>query len=128
MIGQVSTEFMIFVSILLVLMLILLLNNTSMSYQLIGIKSDAEAKKLCDRIAFEINSASRVGNGYKRNFFVDENLYGISNFTMSVNEYYVSLDWGKKSVSSSIIVKNITGTVHTGWNIIENRDDIIYVT
>ena len=128
MIGQVSTEFMIFVSILVVMMTIFLWSNTSMSYQAIGIKSDTEAKKLCDRISFEINSASRAGNGYKRNFYVDENLYGISDFTISVSEYSVFVDWNEKSVSSSIIVKNITGTIHTGWNLIENKDGIIYVT
>jgi len=128
MIGQVSTEFMIFVSILVVMMTIFLWSNTSMSYQAIGIKSDTEAKKLCDRIAFEINSASRAGNGYKRNFYVDENLYGISDFTISVSEYSVFVDWDEKSVSSSIIVKNITGTIHTGWNLIENKDGIIHVT
>jgi len=128
MIGQVSTEFMIFVSILVVMMTIFLWSNTSMSYQAIGIKSDTEAKKLCDRISFEINSASRAGDGYKRNFYVDENLYGISDFTISVSEYSVFVDWNEKSVSSSIIVKNITGTIHTGWNLIENKDGIIYVT
>jgi len=127
MTGQVSTEFMIFVSILGVIMIIFLFSNTSLNYQAIGIKSNTEAKKLCDRIAFEINSASRIGDGYKRNFYVDEKLYGISNFTISVNDYYVSIDWYGHSVSSSMIVKNITGTVHTGWNIIENKEGIIYV-
>jgi len=129
MIGQVSTEFMIFVSILVVIMTIFLWSNTSLSYQAIGIKSNTEAKKLCDRIAFEINSASRAGNGYKRNFFVDENLYGISDFTISVSEYSVFVDWNGKSVSSSIIVKNITGNIVPGqWNLIENKDGIIHVT
>jgi len=127
MIGQVSTEFMIFVSILVVMMTIFLWSNTSLSYQAIGIKSNTEAKKLCDRIAFEINSASRAGDGYKRNFYVDDNLYGISDFTISVSEYSVFVDWDEKSVSSSIIVKNITGTIHTDWNLIENKDGIIYV-
>jgi len=129
MIGQVSTEFMIFVSILVVMMTIFLWSNTSMSYQAIGIKSDTEAKKLCDRISFEINSASRAGNGYKRSFYVDENLYGISDFTISVSEYSVFVDWNGKSVSSSIIVKNITGNIVPGqWNLIENKDGIIHVT
>jgi len=129
MTGQVSTEFMIFVSILVVIMTIFLWSNTSLSYQAIGIKSNTEAKKLCDRIAFEINSASRAGNGYKRNFFVDENLYGISDFTISVSEYSVFVDWNGKSVSSSIIVKNITGNIVPGqWNLIENKDGIIHVT
>ena len=128
MTGQVSTEFMIFVSILVVIMTIFLWSNTSMNYQAIGIKANAEAKKLCDRIAFEINSAVRIGNGYKRIFFVDENLYGISNFNISVSEYSVFIDWDEKSVSSSIIVKNITGKITTGQNLIENKEGIINVT
>ena len=128
MTGQVSTEFMIFMSILVVIMIIFLYSNTSMSYQAIGVKSNTEAKKLCDRIAFEINSAARIGDGYKRNFYVDENLYGISNFNISVSEYSVFIDWDEKSVSSSIIVKNITGKITTGQNLIENKEGIINVT
>jgi len=126
--GQVSTEFMIFMSILGVMMIVFLFSNTSLSYRAIGIKSNTEAKKLCDRIAFEINSASRAGDGYERAFYVDENLYGIGNFTISVDNYYVTIDWYANSVSSSIIVKNITGTVHTGFNVIENTEGIIYVS
>jgi len=126
--GQVSTEFMVFMAILGVLMIIFLFSNTSLNYQAIGVKSRNEAQKLCDRIAFEINSASRIGNGYKRDFYLDDNLYGISNFNISVENYFVSLDWEGNSVVSSIIVKNITGTVHTGWNVIKNEDGIIYVT
>lgn len=126
--SQVSTEFMILVSVLLVIVTIFLWTNTSMGYEIIGIKSNTEAKKLSDRIAFEINSATRIGDGYKRSFYVDENLYGISNFTISVEEYFVSVEWDERSVSSSIITKNITGTIHQGWNLIENIEGVIYVS
>ena len=126
--SQVSIEFMIFVTILIAILTVFLWSDTSLSYRMIGIKSNTEAKKLCDNVAFEINSAARTGDGYKRSFYVDETLYGISDFTISIEEYSVYIDWDGKSVSSSIIIRGISGTgVIKGMNTIENRDGVIYV-
>ena len=126
--SQVSIEFMIFVTILIAILTVFLWSDTSLSYRMIGIKSNTEAKKLCDSVAFEINSAARTGDGYKRNFYVDETLYGISDFTISIEEYSVYIDWDGKSVSSSIITKNIIGTINKGWNLIENKQGVVYVS
>ncbi len=127
--GQVSTEFMIFMSILLLIVSILLWSNLSLQYRMMGLKSNVEAQKLCDKIAFEINSATRAGEGYKRRFYVDENLYGASDFEISVEYYSVFIDWDGKSATSSIITKNITsGTIKKDWNIIENINGELHVT
>ena len=94
-----------------------------------GVKSSLEAQELCDKIAFEINAAIKAGNGYKRKFYVDETLFGASDFTVSIEEYSVFIDLDGKSVSSSIITKNITsGTIRKGWNIIENLNGGLHVS
>jgi hypothetical protein len=126
--SQASIEFLIFVSVLFLIFAFILWNDNSLQNQLNWVKTNNEAKKLCDGIAFEINSAVRTGNGYKRKFYVEKDFFGVSDFDISVGNYTVYIDWSKNSVSSSIVTENITGIVDKGSNFIENRDGEIYVT
>jgi len=126
--SQASLEFMIFASILIFMLSVYFWSSSSFQQQVNKIKTIEEAQRLCDKIAFEINLAVRAGDGYRRNFYVDENLYGISNFTIQVANNTVFLDWNEGSVSSSIITKNIVGTIEKGDNLIENRGGTIYVS
>lgn len=126
--GQSSVEFLFFVSIAILIFTFFMWNNSSLRSQLFGIRRNAEAKRLCDRIAFEINTAVRVGDGYRRKFYVDKSLYGISDFNITVEGYAVYLDWKGGSTSSSILVKNITGKIKKGFNLIQNINGTINVT
>lgn len=126
--GQISIEFMIFVTILALIVIALLWNNLSLQNRMIGIKTNVEAQKLSDSIAFEINAAVKAGDGYERDFYVENSFFGISNFNISVEEYYASIDWSERSVSSRIITKNITGTISKGWNQIKNVNGEIIVS
>ena len=126
--GQASLEFLIFTSILILMLSVYFWSSSSFQQRVNRIKSIEEAQRLCDKIAFEINLAVRAGDGYRRKFYVDENLYGISNFTIRVANNTVFLDWNEGSVSSSIITKNIVGSIKKGDNLIENRGGMIYVS
>ena len=96
---------------------------------MIGIKSNVEAQQLCDKIAFEVNSAIRAGDGYKRTFYIEDTLYGVSDFEIFIEEYAVYIDWDSNSVVCNIITKNITsGSVDKEWNTIENINGVLYVT
>jgi hypothetical protein len=127
--GQVSAEFMVFISILIVIVSILIWSNLSIRHEMIGIKSNVEAQRLCDKIAFEINSAIRAGDGYKRTFYIEDTLYGVSDFEIFVEEYSIAIDWNSKSVFCNIITKNITsGSIQKDWNTIENINGLLYVS
>jgi len=128
--GQAAFEFLVYVGIVVLIMAYFLWNNLSLQNQAMHTKIDAEAKKLCNTIAFEINSAVRSGDGYNRNFFVPNSFSGITDFTINVDEYSVFVDWNDKSTSCSIIVKNITNTnvINKGYNFIENKDGYINVS
>jgi len=126
--GQTSVEFLILMSILTVITLLFLWNNLSLDYKMIGIKTNTEAKKFCDEIAFEINAAVKAGNGYERNFHVKDNFFGASDFDIYVGSYSVSIDWDEKSVSCKIITKNTTGAISKGWNQIKNENGEIIVS
>jgi hypothetical protein len=127
--GQAGVEFMILISIMLIIVLIFVWNGLSTQQRVFDVKTDVEAQQLCDNIAFEINSAVKAGDGYKRNFYVKNDFFGVSNFTISVSEYSVFIDWYHNSVSSSIITKNIHGIIEREKKYtIENKDGEIYAT
>lgn len=126
--AQSSVEFMILISILLILFILYTQNSLSLQKDMISIKADQEAKKLSDRIAFEINTAVKSGDGYERSFFIESSFAGISDFDVSVKDYEVKVAWSQNFVTSQIVTKNTTGNVVKGWNLIENRDGVIYVS
>jgi hypothetical protein len=126
--GQSSVEFMVYIGILLVILSVFLWSSNSLQSRLNEVKIQNEAQQLCDKVAFEINTAVRSGNGYKRNFYMEKNFFGVSDFEINIDDYTIYLTWDNFSVISNIITKNITGTVTQGRiNTIENRGGIIYV-
>ena len=128
--GQSAFEFLVYVGIVVLIMAFFMWNSLSLQTQSMHTKIDVEAKKLCDTISFEINSAVRSGDGYNRKFSVPKSFSGITDFTITVDDYSVFVDWEDKSVSCSIIVRNITNTniIDKGVNFIENKNGDIYVT
>jgi hypothetical protein len=126
--GQSSVEFMVYIGILLVILSVFLWSSNSLQSRLNDVKIQNEAQQVCDKVAFEINTAVRSGNGYKRGFFMEKNFFGVSDFEINIDDYTVYLTWNNFSVISNIITKNITGTITQGRiNTIENRGGIIYV-
>jgi len=128
--GQSAFEFLVYVGIVMLIMAYFLWNSLSLQSQSMHTKIDNEARNLCDTVAFEINSAVRLGDGYSRKFLVPDSFAGITDFTTTVDGYSVFVDWGGKSLSCSIITKNVTNTdtINKGYNFIENRNGDIYVT
>jgi len=128
--GQAGVEFMILMSVMLMIVLIFVWNGLSTRQRVFDLKTNVEAQELSDSIAFEINSAVKAGDGYKRNFYVKNEFFGASDFNITVSEYSVFIDWNDKSASSSIITRNITnGVIERGKKYsIENKNGEIYVT
>jgi len=126
--GQSSVEFMVYIGILLIILSVFLWSSNSLQSRLNDVKIQNEAQQVCDKVAFEINTAVRSGNGYKRDFYMEKDFFGVSDFEINIDDYTVYLTWNNFSVISNIITKNITGTITQGRiNSIENRGGIIYV-
>ncbi|MEM7825092.1 MAG: hypothetical protein QXO27_03925 [Candidatus Aenigmatarchaeota archaeon] len=126
--SQVSIEFMILVSILLLIFVFLLGGGSYLRNDMMSVKIKNEAKKLSNDIAFEINTAVKTGNGYSRRFYVSDSFAGIYNYSIEIENYLVTISWIGGSVYSQIVTKNITGDVKKGWNLIENKNGVIYVS
>ena len=125
--AQASIEFMILVSILSMILIVVLYGDISIRQKLISLKSRQEAIDLCDRIAFEINSAIKAGDGYTRKFYVEKNLFGVSDFNISIEGYAVVIDWNGKPSICNIITSDVNGNLKKGWNLIKNVNGSIYV-
>ncbi len=127
--GQAGIEFMILVAVVLIIVLIFVWNGLTTRQRVFNTKTNIESQKLCKYIAFEINSAVKAGDGYRRKFYVEKEFFGASSFTIKVSEYSVFMDWNHNSVASPIVTKNITGTIERGkWYTIENKNGMIYAT
>ena len=85
-----------------------------------------EFMQISDGVAYEINIASSMGDGYSKNFTLKEDVLG-QNYTIIVDNYLVIVN-SSQTYSSPIIIENITGTINPGNNYIENRKGIVYAT
>ncbi len=124
--AQVSNEFLIFVTLLFLISILVFSLSSSLIFQANEVKTYEEAKKICDDIAYEINLALKVGDGYEREFFVPYEINGIADFMIKIENYSVSLEWKEYSVQSPLPIEKINGEIKKGWNIIRNVEGEIY--
>ena len=125
--GQVSNEFITYLSILTLLLIIAISLNYGIYPQLIYQKVYREAEEMAEDVAFEINLALRAGDGYSREFYLKNTLYGIRNFSVEVKDYLVTVRWKDGYASSPIGIETIEGSIKKGRNLIKNVGGKIYV-
>jgi uncharacterized protein (UPF0333 family) len=125
--AQVSVEFLVYFAFILLMAGLFLSNHLTNSQKLSYLKMDVESRNLVDKIAFEINSAVIAGNGYEREFYLEDKIGGFSNYTVEIGDYYILVDWDGRSKISTIHTKSINGTLDKGWNLIRNNEGVIYV-
>lgn len=126
--AQTGIEFMAFVAILLILLLVIASNSSFFTVDMMNTRTYSEGKKMADSIAFEINTAAQAGNGYQRRFYIDNNIFGRTNFVIAVSNYSVTVDWAASFASTPIVVGSIQGNLTVGWHTINNTGGIIYVS
>ena len=129
MLGQVSIEFIVLLSILIVILTFTVYYNSSFYIQANSARNYNDAQEISDQASSEINLALKIGDGYSRMFYIPNKISNsIENFTISVSNYAVVLEWPGGFVTSPILTKNITGNLEKGQNIIRNLDGVIYVS
>jgi len=125
--AQISNEFLIYFSLVILIGAYFLGQHISVNQRLKDIKMEKEADEFLEGLAFEINSAAIAGDGYERRFYLEETVGGYSNYNISTGNYFVFLDWDNRSKSASIVVESVNGEFSKGWNVIKNVDGVIYV-
>lgn len=124
--SQVSVEFLMLVSILILISVVLTLVLVPLKIASTSKKLGEEAKKLCKTVAFEIDTAFNLGNGYERSFFIPEKILG-RNYSVSIQNHSVWITIDDRAWSCNTVVGSVHGNVKAGWNRINNTDGVIHV-
>jgi len=126
--AEISVEFIIFVGILLIFFVFF--------FGIIGAKTRdinestvfANAQSIADKIADEINIATRF-EGYYREFYIPQKL--VNGNTYSITFYkdlrLVEVKWDGKNVMSTLVTENISGSINLGSNKIRNEGGVIII-
>ena len=125
--SQVSVEFLILVSVLILISVVLTSVLVPLKIASTSEKLDEEANQLCKSIAFEIDTAFNLGSGYERSFFLPEKIIG-RDYEVAVQNHSIWITIDNKAWSCNIIVEKIHGNVKPGWNKINNTNGALYVS
>jgi len=127
--AEVSTEFMIFIGILLVFFVfftgIIGVNNIDIDESTVY----TNARNILDTVTNEINTATRI-EGYYREFYIPEKLVSGDeyNITIYTSLRMVKIEWdGMKNLMNNIQTENIQGNVTPGINKIQRENGIVKI-
>jgi hypothetical protein len=126
--GEVSLEFLILTGLILVIF--------ASTVAVIGMRNQdiantikfSDAQTIADRVASEINMASRI-SGYYSEFTLPYKISDYENYSLSINKNlrFVQVTWGVNSRMSNIVTENVTGTPIPGKNTIRNSEGVITI-
>ncbi len=125
--SQVSIEFLLLASILIFLVSVSFLASGTFQASTFEDKVYSSAKEVCEKVSSEINIAVRIGDGYRRIFYVDEVLFGNLEYSIEVENFTVKIIWDNKVFSCNILTESINGVIKKGQNLIRNEGGEIYV-
>lgn len=122
---SVSIEYIILLSITILLLSFIIYYNSSYSIFVWENRNQAEIYYLVNFIAEEINLAVKGGSGYSRIFFLKKPPF---NFTLEINNYLVKIYYKGNIFQNRILVENVTGNFRfNSHNLIRNIENKIYV-
>jgi hypothetical protein len=127
--AEVSTEFMIFIGILLVFFVfftgIIGVNNIDIYESTVF----TNARNILDTVTNEINTATRI-EGYYREFYIPEKLVSGDEYNITIYKSLrmVKIEWnGMKNLMNNIQTENIQGNVTPGINKIQRENGIVKI-
>lgn len=125
--SQVSVEFLVLMSILILISVALASVLLPLKIASTTKRLDEEARRLCEKVAFEVDAALNFGDGYVRSFFLPERVVG-REYEVVVQNHSVWITIDEKAWSCTTVVNNIEGAVRPGWNRINNTGGKVYVS
>jgi len=124
--SQASIEFIIYVSILLLIATVVVATWWPLRTVAFDKKVENLAGENMRLVVLHINSAQKIGDGYIGRFFLSPSLLSI-NYNITVSDFYVATSWQSRTIISTINVKDVTGEIQTGWNTVRNVGGTIFV-
>lgn len=124
--GQISVEFITFLSVILLLFALASYAAVISSRDINAENEVTDARRIASIIAYETNIAAEVGTGYSHRFYLPLTLYSNSDYAVNLSENrFVYVLWKNKSYSLPVIADNVTGAVKKGQNTVKNINGVI---
>jgi hypothetical protein len=127
--AEVSTEFMVFIGILLVFFVFFVgivgVNNRDIDESTVF----TSAGNILDTVTSEINTASRI-EGYYREFYIPEKLADGEDYNITIyNDLrMVEINWTQgKNLMSNIQTNNTEGNIVPGTNTIRRENGMVKI-
>jgi len=115
--AQISTEFVIIVSIALIVFLIIFAIIDKRNDELYSTRTMLYARKEADNLASSINTIFLAGDGAQKTVLLPETLRDDKNYTINIypTNHLVEITWGSlgknKQYTSPLITADITGNL-----------------
>lgn len=129
--GQSAIEFMVMISLVLILFASFYTVFSQKEISAIKKETRLRAKSIADRVSYELNLALVQGKGFEKKFKLPLRISD-KYYDLVINKTdqgsVIFLEWGNTFVSSHSAVSNITGSLGPGLNTIENKGGYINVS
>lgn len=123
--AQASAEFMAYVVMLLVVLLVAAFIAINTTEDVRTESANNDAKRIAYVVASEINMANEIGDGYTRRFFIPEQLKNGENFSLNVASQRITVSWSNANYSLPLTASNITGSPIKGYNTMKNIGGVV---
>lgn len=106
--GQGSPEFTVVVGFVMLMFLVILLVVFQKQAETYNLQVFIDAKKVASTIASNIDMISQNGHGYYRYFSIPEQLYGYTDYNVSVDGNFLWIDYAGNTYSTELITNKVT--------------------
>ena len=126
--AEVSIEFLVFVGIILVFFVFFFGIIGGKTKEINEISLYSNAQSIADKVADEINIASRF-EGYYREFRIPEKLLNGNNYTVIFHGdlRMIEVAWDGNNFMSTVDTQNVSGNISPGINKIRNQNGVIII-
>ena len=130
--AQISVDFIIIISIALIVFLYLFSIIDKRNDELYSTRTSLYAKSVSDTLAFNINSVFLAGNGFKKNILLQNKLKDDTGYNLNIypTEHLIKIAWNNRQYSSPILTSSISGDLSLlpGEYEIANINGVITIT
>jgi len=124
--AQAASEFLLLSAFIFLLGAMIIILSYQYQQQSFFEKRLEKASDICAKIASEINMALKVGDSYKREFYIDKNIFS-SNYSVFLWNYSIRIVFDNSSISCRTSIFSVNGIIKPGNNEINNTKGEIYV-
>ena len=125
--GQASLEFLAFVGISLAILVVFSLVSYGRNLELQRESAWVAGWSACKQVAFEIDAAYNVGDGYEHSFALPAKLDNRLDYSVEFvpAERSVWMNWSGDECYLPVLASQVEGAINKGYNRVENDGGVV---